>query len=412
MHITDKEKKAIYEAMKQIRENRRLQEQAGTKIKIDEIHGQAPPGARRQAQMRADRADRPSVLNTILNRTIDRGQDFLQTGTDAVGSVFNRVTGRTPEARLRRINSRIERIGSELDDINDRMGPGQQKVMGEQQSSTQSAPRSTPDGFDLGAELASRSRTAQKPPGVRRSSDTSNRRLERNPSSELQFSLAPPIRFNIYGNRIRQFRQIDKSDKELLGPKQYSTKTKKQIRENQKVTEDNKIFDRDIAMPLYVDSDAPSVYQGKNNDFYYLGDPAGLRTAGYESGDGTFYMSIDPLGPNVPAESGIFTPDSESYYSGTMGRGSPQGGRDQTKRMRRDLNPTRSERARDSVRDAAKGVGSSLRSAAGSAMRNIGTSVKDRIPDFGRLPGGRKLPPSIVGDPQRPSPIMGKGRTR
>ena len=117
----------------------------------------------------------------------------------------------------------------------------------------------------------------------------------------------------------------------------------KQIRENQKVTEDNIIFDRDIAKPLYVDSDAPSVYQGKNNDFYYLGDKAaGLRTAGNESGDGTFYMSTDPLGPNVPAESGIFTPDSESYYSGTMGRGSPQGGRDQTKRMRRDLNPTRS----------------------------------------------------------------------
>lgn len=225
MHITDKEKKAIYEAIKQIRENRRLQELDETVMNFRDNFGQKPPGARRQAQMQADR---PSVLNSLLNRTIDRGQDFLQTGTNAVGSVFNRVTGRTPEARLRRINSRIEKIGSELDDINNRMGPGQQKVMGEQQSRPQSAPRSTPAGsFDLGAELASRSRTAQKPPGVRRSSDMSNRRLEREPSSDLQFSLAPPIRFDIYGNRIRQY---NKSDKELLGPNQNSirsTKTKR-----------------------------------------------------------------------------------------------------------------------------------------------------------------------------------------
>jgi hypothetical protein len=61
----------------------------GTKIKLGEIHGQPPPGARRQAQMRADRADRPSVLGSFLDRTIDRGQDLVQRGTDALG----RITG-------------------------------------------------------------------------------------------------------------------------------------------------------------------------------------------------------------------------------------------------------------------------------------------------------------------------------
>ena len=74
--------------------------------------------------------------------------------------------------------------------INAQPYPGRQVIMGEQQSRPQSAPMSTPDGsFNLGAELASRSRTAQKPPGVRRSSDMSNRRLETKPSSENQFSL-------------------------------------------------------------------------------------------------------------------------------------------------------------------------------------------------------------------------------
>ena len=37
MHITDKEKKAIYEAMKQIRENRRLQDQKGTKLNLARV---------------------------------------------------------------------------------------------------------------------------------------------------------------------------------------------------------------------------------------------------------------------------------------------------------------------------------------------------------------------------------------
>ena len=243
MHITDKEKKAIYEAMKQIRENQ------GTKTKLDETvmnfrdnFGQKPPGARRQAQMQADRADRPSVLNSFLNRTMDRGQDLLQKGTDAVG----RITGtgkyvlpdmhgrrRSPivdelEAIVKNPGRTIRRLtGNETPSEyilrkNAQPYPGRQVIMGEQQSRPQSAPMSTPDGsFNLGAELASRSRTAQKPPGARRSSDMSNRRLERKPSSENQFSLAPPIRFDIYGNRIRQFKK-----KELLGPIQYSTKTK------------------------------------------------------------------------------------------------------------------------------------------------------------------------------------------
>ena len=57
---------------------------------------------------------------------------------------------------------------------------------------------------------------------------------------------------------------------------------------------------------------------------------------------------------------------------------------------------------------------------AGTAGRQIGGRLgrgirgfADRIPmDLNRLPGGRKLPPSIVRNPQRPSPIMGKGRTK
>ena len=104
----------------------------------------------------------------------------------------------------------------------------------------------------------------------------------------------------------------------------------KQIRENQKVTEDNKIFDRDIAKPSTLDGYPSRVYQGKKNDFTYTDIPAGgMRIATSRDTD---YMSTDPLGPNVPAESGIFTPDSESFYSGTMGRGSARGGAEETNR--------------------------------------------------------------------------------
>ena len=212
MHITDKEKKAIYEAMKQIRENRRLQDQKGTKTKLGEgeieeqtglarpplsilqpalaltkrsapagsydlnfnpfdevpqISASSPAPDLRRTDAYKDKAGNVHIgapvtsLDNQTGFTITRNQYGDLDAVTGTGRSTKEFEAGMRDARRRNVGqagmSRLKAAGLNL---RDRMRgrPGRADMIGEQQSRPQSdrAPISTPEpgGFDLGAALA------------------------------------------------------------------------------------------------------------------------------------------------------------------------------------------------------------------------------------------------------------------